>query len=60
MIDNEDQLFKAAATRLQGSEESLYLKLTDPSTKPPYRIISRPLVNFRTGMKVTAKNQRTL
>lgn len=52
-VDASNKLVKIQATRLHSTQNKAYIQLTESALKPPFTIVSRPLTNFRTGMKVS-------
>jgi hypothetical protein len=51
-VDTNMKLVKIDILRLMSDKNLAYVSLINPSLKAPYKIVSRPLTNFRTGMLV--------
>lgn len=55
-LDPEDQLVRLPGQRVQSIGATTYFRPAETELKPPFRIVSRPLTNFQTGLKVTPKD----
>lgn len=51
-LDENKNLVKLFAERLASESGDLFVRLTEPSLEPPFRVLSRPLANFKPGQEV--------
>lgn len=56
IIDEESKLQKAPIQRIYSFNGKAYVRVISEAATPPFSVISRPLTNFRTGMKVSNEN----
>lgn len=54
-VSAENKLIKLSAKRLHSHQGNAYIKLVEPSLEAPFTIVTRPLSNFRSGMKVSSE-----
>ena len=52
LVDSEYTLVRADVNRIASRQGQSFLSLIDPKIEPPYRVVQRPLTNFRNGTKV--------
>ncbi len=52
LVDPSNKLVRADVNRLASRQGLCFLSLIDPKVEPPYRVVTRPLTNFRNGTKV--------
>lgn len=51
-LDKENHLLRLPAKRVHSYAGSVFLALSPDAIQPPLRIVTRPLTNFKAGMKV--------
>ncbi len=51
-LDDDNHLVKLFAERLASESGNLFVRLHEPSLRPPFRVIPRPLANFKLGQEV--------
>ncbi|WP_018969604.1 efflux RND transporter periplasmic adaptor subunit [Rubritalea marina] len=56
LVDQHNHLVKAPVKRIASHEGSTFLQITETSLQPPYRVVQRPLTNFRNGTAVKVTN----
>ncbi|MGB1258920.1 MAG: efflux RND transporter periplasmic adaptor subunit [Akkermansiaceae bacterium] len=58
IADSENKLQRIPAKRLYSFQGDSFITLTSKEAKPPLKLITRPLSNFRTGEKVKPANKK--
>jgi len=59
IIDENDQLLKVDAVRIQSAGSFAFVRVTTEKVKPAIRIVTRPLSTFRTGVKVEWEKEKS-
>lgn len=52
LVDDEQNLVRAEAIRIQSDSSFAYVRMKLEDLEPPLKVVSRPLSNFRSGIKV--------
>jgi len=56
LLDAEDKLVRANAKRIQNEDSFVYLQIEVGKLSSPFRVVTRPLSNFRSGSQVKTQD----
>jgi len=54
-VNEDNTLAKLSVERLHSNAKATYVRLVESELSPPFRIVTRPLTNFKPGMEVSPK-----